>query len=387
MRTHPIVALAVGLTLWSCGESSGPSDDTGTLVVSTSTQGNDPDQDGYLLTVDEVDSLELDPTGTLELDLGPGRHRLRLLRVASQCSVVPGVALEVDVPSHTTTSVAFGISCPLTGARITVTTTGLDLDLDGYRVDVDGTDRGILLGTSTLVTRLDPGDRTIALTGLTPNCTIEGPASHTVTVATAEVVPITFAVVCTAVNGVIGVSVAASGIDVGKSYQAYLDGERSFFVGLSEPAYLTDVPPGEHEVWLVTPTNCSLEGDPQTVTVTAGTLIRDTVEVAFSVTCVPALPATLRITASTTGPIPSQSYSVWICAPNYDCFFYPVTWTLLGDLPPNGTLTASVEPGRYQLQLKDVPAQCRTPNGRFSTLFEVGHGDTREVAFRVICSS
>ena len=70
----------------------------------------------------------------------------------------------------------------LTGARITTTTTGLDFDPDGYRVDVDGTDRGILPTSGTVLTRLDPGSRTIALTGLAPNCTIDGPDSRTVTI-------------------------------------------------------------------------------------------------------------------------------------------------------------------------------------------------------------
>ena len=65
MRTHPILLLAVGLTLAACDDSGGPSTGSpttdGTLVVSTSTGGDDPDQDGYLLTVDGVDSLVLDP--------------------------------------------------------------------------------------------------------------------------------------------------------------------------------------------------------------------------------------------------------------------------------------------------------------------------------------
>ena len=122
MRTHPILLLAVGLTLAACDDSAGPSTGgpstggpstrDGTLVVSTSTGGGDPDQDGYLLTVDGVDSLALDPTGTVEIDLVDGQHTLRLLGVAEHCSVAPGTPLEVDVPSQGTTPVAFEVSCP-----------------------------------------------------------------------------------------------------------------------------------------------------------------------------------------------------------------------------------------------------------------------------------
>ena len=73
-------------------------------------------------------------------------------------------------------------------------------------------------------TRLDPGSRTIALTGLTPNCTVDGPGSRTVTIVDAEVAPIEFAVACTATSGVIGVTIEASGESVGGEYQALLDG-------------------------------------------------------------------------------------------------------------------------------------------------------------------
>ena len=45
----------------------------GTVVVSTSTGGNASDQDGYLLIVDAIDSLLLDPSGTAA-EGGPARQ-------------------------------------------------------------------------------------------------------------------------------------------------------------------------------------------------------------------------------------------------------------------------------------------------------------------------
>ena len=53
----------------------------------------------------------------------------------------------------------------------------------------------------------------------------------------------------------------------------------------ARPGYLTGVPAGDHVVSLVAPVNCSVETDPQSVTVTVGALIRDTVEVTFAVVC------------------------------------------------------------------------------------------------------
>src|SRR6476659_3795159 len=144
------IVLIAGLWLTACSDpaadlSGGPvGPSSGTLVVSTSTVGEDPDPDGYQLTVDDANSRDLDPTGTTELDLPSGRHTLRLLGVADHCTVTPGTTLEVDIPAGSRTSATFGVSCHATGARITVTTTGVNLDSDGYRVLVDDSDQGAI---------------------------------------------------------------------------------------------------------------------------------------------------------------------------------------------------------------------------------------------------
>ncbi|MEZ0333623.1 MAG: hypothetical protein ACAI18_06425, partial [Gemmatimonadales bacterium] len=154
-------------------------------------------QDGYQLTIDGVDALALDPRGTAKVNVAPGRHTLQLLGVAEQCSVTPGTVLELDFARGSSTPVAYDVDCPLTGARITVTTTNGDVDVNGYSVEVDGTDRGVVLPNGALAVRLDPGSQTVTLTGLPPNCTIDGPASRKVTIVDNEAVPIEFAVVCT----------------------------------------------------------------------------------------------------------------------------------------------------------------------------------------------
>ena len=202
MRPHPILLLAIGLTLVACADSGRPPDDPsglptdGTLVVSTSTGGDAPDQDGYLLTVDGVDSRALTPTGAAKIDLPDGQHTLELLGVADHCSVAPGTPLEVDVPSGDTTAVAFEVSCPGTGARITTRTTGLDIDRDGYDVTVDGGTRGAISANGTMLTRLEPGSHTVALTGLAPNCALNGAGTRAVTVVSKQILPVEFVAIC-----------------------------------------------------------------------------------------------------------------------------------------------------------------------------------------------
>lgn len=385
MRTHPFLLLAVGLTLAGCDNSGGPSQ-FGTLSVSTFTEGDDPDPDGYLLTVDGVDSLALAPNGAVEVDLPPGRHTLRLLGVATPCLVAPAASLEVEVPSLDTTSVAFEINCLLTGARITTTTTGLDVDPNGYRVEVDATDRGILPSNGTVLTRLDPGSRTITLAGLAPNCTMDGPDSRSVTIVDTEVEPIEFAVVCTATSGVIGVVVEASGADAQGGYLARVDGASPFRVGPGAPTYRTRVPPGDHVLTMVPPTNCSVETGPQSLTITAGGLIRDTVEVTFLVSCRSRSEATLRLTAPTTGRIPARDYSAWICdAREYYCRYGGFGSWRLGVLAPNGILVAEPAAGNYVVWLRDVPARCSVLNDN-SRLADIQAGRTLDVVFAVACS-
>ena len=178
----------------------------------------------------------------------------------------------------------FQVTCSGANARVTTTTTGLDLDSDGYRLVVDGRDQGAIPTNGTVLTRLQPGSRAIGLTGLSPNCTLESTGSHIVTIADPEVAPIEFAVVCTATSGVIGV--VLSGTGVGAVYEVMVDGETPFPVGPADRAYLGAVPAGDRVVSLSAPATCSVETADQSVTVTAGRLVRDTVEATFSVSCV-----------------------------------------------------------------------------------------------------
>lgn len=396
-RMSPILLLMGGASISACEDTGGPSAE-GTLVVSTSTGGADPDPDGYLLTVDGLDSLALDPNETVEVELRAGEHALQLLGVADHCSVTPGASLGVTVPPRGSTPVAFEIGCPAVAARIMTTTTGLDIDPNGYRVLGDDRDQGRVPSNGTMLLRLDPGSRTIGLSELTPNCTIDGPASRTVTIVVPEVLPIEFAVVCTATSGVIGVLVEASGPGVRGVFGARVDEAEVFLVDPGRPSYLTGVPAGEHVISLIGPVNCSVETDPQPVTVTGGELVRDTVEVAFSVTCGPPeeISGPVRITVPVTGAMPdSTAFSVRY--EHFGYWDYGGTSTYLGAVEPNGALIAELpvsssgsgaDPYWYRFYLDDVPANCtvRDPHPYPAPGFTITRGDTLAVEFAIACS-
>ena len=293
MRTHPILLLAVGLTLAACDDSGGPSTD-GTLVVSTSTGGNDPDPDGYLLAVDGVDTLVLDLTGTIEIDLPAGQHSLQLHGVAAQCAVAPTTPLEVDVPPRGTTPVAFEINCQLTGARIRTTT-----HRPGHRLRWIPCGRGWQRPGNRFFQR----HRAHPARAGKPNDWPDGPCTelharrprlangdHRGHGGRADRIRGGMHRDERSDRGVV------EAVGNGRGRQLRGDGGRggAFFVGPGGPSVPDGVSAGDHVVSLVAPANCSVEGDPQSVTVTAGGLIRDTVEVAFTVTCV-APPASARI--------------------------------------------------------------------------------------------
>jgi hypothetical protein len=172
-----------------------------------------------------------------------------------------------------------------TGAHVSVTTTGLDIDGDGYHITVDGRNREAIAANGVIVVALDPGRRTISLAGLTPNCSLGDPGLRTATIVAGEIVRVEFAVACTATSGVVGVVASTSGFVAGVLYQANVDGTVPFPVTPGAPAYLAGVSAGNHVISLGAPANCSVKTEPQAVTVTAGSLLRDTVEVTFSVTC------------------------------------------------------------------------------------------------------
>jgi hypothetical protein len=317
--------------------------------ITVTTAGLTPDQDGYLLTVDDADSLPLDPTATAEVELAPGRHTLRMLGVSDECSIVPGSTVELDVLPGRTIPVAFEVNCS-TGASIAVVTTGLDFDPDGYGLVVDGGDHGRILANTNLLTTLGPGSRTIAVTGVAPNCALDGPASRTVTIVTGEVVPIRFAVVCVATSGVIGISLSGTGPTATlASFEVAVDGARHYYIK-QRPVYVRGVAAGDHLVSLGVPSNCVVEPDSHAVTVTAGTLTRDTVEVTFSVDCV----IGLQVTAPTTGPIPRSKYRVYLCGD----FYCDHLLGSLGEVAPNDTLIAQVDPGRYWPILGNLARNC-----------------------------
>ncbi len=263
---------------------------------------------------------------------------------------------------------------PTTGAaRVTVTTTGIDLDADGYIVTVDGEPgRAVAPVDAITLHEIPTGAHTVALGGLAVNCVIGGENPRTVSVAAGSTAKIAFAVACVPDVGSVHVTTATTGVDLDPDgYAVSVDGGAGQAVGGSAALTLSDLRSGEHLVRLdgLAP-NCAVsDASPRPVTVAFGA----TAEVAFAVACVADV-GSLRVTAVTTGAeLDPNGYIVGIPGNG------PV-------VPVNGSVTFPVPAAEYAIALMDIAANCAVsgPNPRAVT---ISFGATTEVAFVVACTA
>ena len=90
---------------------------------------------------------------------------------------------------------------PDTGTlEFSVTTTGEDLDPDGYTLDLDGgaMTESIEVNGSATLEDMEAGDHTVELTDVAANCTVDGDNPRTVGVESGATETVEFSVACTA---------------------------------------------------------------------------------------------------------------------------------------------------------------------------------------------
>ncbi len=293
MQTSSLFAAA--LLLAACAEDPVGPEAPGRLVISTLTQGNDPDVDGYELTVDGNHEVSMPSTGAHTLVLAAGTHTVVLAGVAGNCGVNPGTSVVAEVVSGRTRTLAFEIDCPLTGLRVRVVTSGEFLDPNGYRLAIDGTDYGFIdTGGDVLLRRLAPGNHAVSLRGVEANCT-PAETTRTVTVVIDQVAVVEFGVSCVTPMGTVRISAPTTGPTPGP-YEVRLWYQDYWYYGWYYGATYLDlgnVAPGgvmtaqayggEYWAELVIPFNCSVDRPNPTSPFTLGH--GSVVEIVFPVTC------------------------------------------------------------------------------------------------------
>jgi YVTN family beta-propeller protein len=224
LSSWALVALLSG----SCSGGSEPSDPA-TLRVSIATTGSSLDPDGYTYSLDGSAPAPISSNGSVIISgLDVGAHQLVIDGVASNCTLLGGRTRSVGLPPADTTDILLSVTCQAPGSPATLqlitTTTGGDLDPDGYTYAIDGGAPTVIgINTSVIVSGLVPGTHQVVVGGVASNCTVAGGTTHSVTVAAGSSTDLQLAITCVGSsptivatvplpNGPYGVAVSDAGV-------------------------------------------------------------------------------------------------------------------------------------------------------------------------------
>ena len=268
------------------------------------------------------------------------------------------------------------------------TTTGSDLDPNGYEVWVDDAySQSPPDNAVTTFNGLSQGDHKVSLIMVAANCLVESTLGSTdddnprnVTIGADGTASTTFDVGCASVGSLV-VGTNTTGVDLDP------DGYTITVDGASQPAAtngnvtFTGLATGSHTVVLSgAATNCTLSGaNPQSGTVTAGGMT----SVTFPVSCAPigAGSGSLTVTTSTTGSNLSSTGA------NLDAAGYTVTIDGTNSQPiaTNGSVSFTGPAGNHPVALSGMAANC-TVSGPNPQTVPVPAGGTATTTFAVTCS-
>ena len=203
------VVIACGLVLAAagCGDSTPvglAGRATGVLQVTIATTGVDLPAAGYSVSVDSGAGQAVAANGAVTISgLSASTHSVTLYGLATNCTLSGVNTRAVDVIAGDTVVVAFIVGCTATSGgsgtiRISTTTTGVDLDPDGYRVSVDGGAAAVVgVNDGLVMPGLNPGSHTVTLGGTAFNCAVNNANPRSVGVVAGGTAVVSFAITCT----------------------------------------------------------------------------------------------------------------------------------------------------------------------------------------------
>ncbi len=226
-----------------------PPPSTGSLRITTATTGDDPDPDGYTISVDNGVPQPVGANATISIaSVAAGLHTVTLSGLAPNCTSADNPR-SVTVPAGGPLATTFGVACvPATGTIATTTvTTGGSIDPDGYVARVDG-GAGKEVPPNGTVTRagLVPGPHTVQLDNVAENCQVQGENPQTAAVSGNATTPVTFQVTCAATTGVLSLSV--TGLPGGVSAAVAVTGPNDYHAPVTSSTTLPDLVPGDYAV-------------------------------------------------------------------------------------------------------------------------------------------
>jgi hypothetical protein len=283
-------------------------------------------------------------------------------------------------------AVATALACtentsPTTGqADVTLSVSGLDIDPNGFDVVVDGNSATTIAGSGSVTVDLLIGQHTVTLGGLAANCTLQLPVADRITVSQGETVRVDFAVICTALTGVVKINAATTGLDFDPDGYQISVGSSAVQVTANGSAWIANVAGGTYSLSVggLAP-NCVAAGsNPTDVSVSVGGVVRDTALVNLSVSCT-ATTGVLKVTTVTTGPDPDP-----------DGYTARIDGGVANVLATNGVGPITGVPGgAHSVQLAGMADNCSVTGSNpanFSMAVGGAVRDTARVTFNVTCA-
>jgi hypothetical protein len=171
----------------------------GTLEISVSTSGTDLDVDGYMIQVDTATARRVGSGDTVRSTVSAGTHLIRLADIATNCTLLQDNPRSASVTAETTAQVQFEVTCTARSQgriQVTISSSGDEIDADGYSLALDTGDRAIVGANDQLeFTGLASRTYTLTLSGIAPNCRARQESSIQVSIV-AQTVPVAFTVEC-----------------------------------------------------------------------------------------------------------------------------------------------------------------------------------------------
>jgi len=320
-----LCGLTAFLSLGSCGDDSSPTQTTpktefGIIRAATNTAGDDLDTDGYMVAVDGGSGQSIGVNATVTFPgIQVGSHSVTLSGLTENCSVDGSNPVSVSVAANATAQATFDVTCTALAAGsvdVSVTTSGADLDTDGYILSLDDAlTQGVGINETISFDPVDPGEHQVEISGVASNCSVDGGQQVSVTVDAGTAAQVGFAVTCQDLaQGSLEISTSTENNFDPDGYDVLLDGKTVQAVPVNGTVTLDGIDVGEHQLDFdgIAP-NCSADGGTsRSVTIADG----ETTSATLEVTCVEPLDG--RVLLKRSGSAGRGSRATWLSVVNSD---------------------------------------------------------------------
>lgn len=173
------------------------SDKTGSIEVTTSTNGGSPDPDGYTVRIGGAFSRTIGTAETIVIDnIAEGSHSIELTGLESNCAPSSANPGSVGIVADDTVAVHLAVTCSGTELIVRTSTSGPPASSAAWTVTLDNADARAISSTGQVTYSTTPGQHSVALDGPPDNCEVTGSNPVAVDVAASGVTEYTFQVLC-----------------------------------------------------------------------------------------------------------------------------------------------------------------------------------------------